>query len=492
MAFDLGSLLKDVSDSDTGREQIEYIALDLIDGDAGNFYALSDINQLANNIATVGLQQPLRVRKHPTEAGRYMVVSGHRRRAALEVLRKDDPEKWAEAACIVQLDSVSPALQQLRLIFANSDTRKMSSADLNEQTAQVEKLLYQLKEEGHEFPGRMRDHVAEVVKISNTKIATLKMIREHLADCWKPDYKKGILGESSAYELSRMAPELQILLFEEKKRTNANIRWLYADDVKTFAKRAASIAKISCKSFGGACENKNAKLRKTAVSERYGCYYCDKCCNTCYHLTSCKNVCPRLKEKVKQMKADAREASRQAKLAQEEKDRPTIEKLQDLWMRFGYAREKAGKSAKEVYEAANMYYAKGDDVKMEELERCTVKFSTETTLPYGYGYRLSDVKGLIAVADLFGCSIDYLLCRTDIPEVASAAPAPAAPVSESDTIWHPISEEPPTGINLVWLDAHGYSDTAEYFGGGLISSVSTIPYEEARWWARLPMEDGNG
>ena len=229
MAFDLGELLKDVSKSDT-REQIEYIKLGLIDGDEQNFYELSDVESLANNIATIGLQQPLRVRPHPTVDGRYMAVSGHRRRAALQLLVKDDPEKWDEVACIVDRDTVSPALQQLRLIFGNANTRKMSSADLSEQAAQVEQLLYQLKEDGYEFPGRMRDHVAQVVQTSKTKLARLKMIRDNLAPCWQPDYKKDVLGESSAYELSRMSLAWQNLLFEEKQRTKANIRWLCADD----------------------------------------------------------------------------------------------------------------------------------------------------------------------------------------------------------------------------------------------------------------------
>lgn len=61
--FDLGELLKNaVPETDTGREQIEYIDIDLIDSDDRNFYQLSDLESLAANIETVGLQQPLRVR----------------------------------------------------------------------------------------------------------------------------------------------------------------------------------------------------------------------------------------------------------------------------------------------------------------------------------------------------------------------------------------------------------------------------------------------
>ena len=103
MAFNLADVLKDVSDLGTTREQIEYIGRDQIDSDENNFYKLSDLDGLANNIATCGLQQPIRVRRK--EDGRYVIVSGHRRRAAIEMLAEDDPEKWRDVACIVEQDN---------------------------------------------------------------------------------------------------------------------------------------------------------------------------------------------------------------------------------------------------------------------------------------------------------------------------------------------------------------------------------------------------
>ena len=60
----LDDQLSKVSDSDTnGREQIQYINLELLDADEANFYTIKDIDKLAANIELCGLQQPLRV--HP-------------------------------------------------------------------------------------------------------------------------------------------------------------------------------------------------------------------------------------------------------------------------------------------------------------------------------------------------------------------------------------------------------------------------------------------
>lgn len=94
-----GAVLKAVSDSDTaGREQIEYIDIDLLDGDPRNFYALPNIAELAENILLVGLQQPLRVRA--AENGRFVVTTGHRRRQALLKLVEQGYDQFRQVPCI--------------------------------------------------------------------------------------------------------------------------------------------------------------------------------------------------------------------------------------------------------------------------------------------------------------------------------------------------------------------------------------------------------
>ena len=218
MSFDLGAMLASVSDSDTGREQIEYIPLVNLESDPNNFYQLNHLDELADNIATCGLQQPLRVRPDPDKQGKYIIVSGHRRRAAVEILAKENMEKWRGVPCIVERDSVSPALQQLRLIYANANTRAMTSAEISQQAEQVEKLLYKLQEEGYEFPGRMRDHVAKAVQVSTSKLARLKVIRENLAEEWQPAFQSDKLNESTAYELAKMPVEWQRIFWGANKK----------------------------------------------------------------------------------------------------------------------------------------------------------------------------------------------------------------------------------------------------------------------------------
>ena len=163
-------------------------------------------------------------------------------------------------------------------------------------------------------------------------------------------------------------------------------------------------------------------------------------------------------DKIKKIKADKKEANKQAKLAQEEKDRPKIEQLQLLWNRFALARAQAKKTVKATYEAAGMYYGCNTGNEVQQLENGETKITTNTNTPYGYGVTRWGAESLVAIANLFGCSIDYLLGRTDIMEVAQTAP-PTEKVSESGTgqgnieivplQWLPGQESPRTNLRAL-------------------------------------------
>ena len=161
MAFDLSEVLKDVSRPDTDKQQIRYIPIELIDPDPDNFYSLDGLEELAGSIEMLGLQQPLLVR--PAPEGRFTVISGHRRRAAILLIRDGGSEQFADGVpCIVDYSAASDALRELKLIMANADTRKMTSADQNTQAERIEDLLRQLEDEGFQFPGRLRDWVSKL------------------------------------------------------------------------------------------------------------------------------------------------------------------------------------------------------------------------------------------------------------------------------------------------------------------------------------------
>ena len=398
----------------TKQEQIEYIDIDLLMSDERNFYELSGIEELAASIELIGLQQPIRVRM---KGDAYVIVSGHRRKAALRHLVLDGREDFRLVPCIVETGQVSEAMQELRLIYANSDTRKLSNADLAKQAERIKFLLYQLKEEGVEFPGRMRDHVAEACQISKSKLARLEVIQKGLHPLFRKPWEAGELKEVVAYALAQMPEDQQHKVFCMQNDKSGKFVYFYESDVKRAKEQLDSIAALTCsKQGGGPCTNKEGKWAFLRTKDYYygGCH--NKCCSKCPDLAKCKYACPLLHDKVQKLKADAKLQKQQELDAKAEKERPDIELITRLWCRAGEARVSAHKSVEAVYKAVKMMWSKSDDAKHLAMELGTAKISPESSLPYGYSIRLHEVKSLVALADLFNCSLDYLLCRTDDPK----------------------------------------------------------------------------
>ena len=463
------------------QRQIEYIDFNLIDSDPNNFYELSDLPQLASNIELFGLQQPLLVRTNPDDPSRVIIVSGHRRRAAMELLiEKEGREDLRSVPCIREEQTGSAAFNELMLIYANSDTRKMTSAEINKETQRVEQLLYQLKEEGYEFPGRMRDHVAEACKVSKSKLARLKVIRDDLADAWKSSYEKNDLGESVAYELAKLPQEYQQRIHEVWRSHDKPVRHLYGSQVETFGKRLAEIDALECKKCGSACTNRVLKQEKAILLESWSRFPCGKCCSKCDSLAKCKLACPRLADKVKKLKEDIKLQKQQEKLAQAERDRPEIEAIMALWDRFGKARAVAGKSVQACYNAAGVKYSIPSEDEVMALECLEAKYTPQTKLPYGYNCYLSDIHRLTKVADLLGCSLDYLLCRTDDPNGLNSA----SDAERTGIAWYPASVEPKSGTEVVVIDDLGCADNGKYFSGG--SFDGTVRWKEVVLWTPAP------
>ena len=421
MAFNLADVLRNVPDLNTGRDQIEYIRLESIEEDPNNFYQLSGIEDLAANIELCGLQQPIRVRAIPEAEGRYRIVSGHRRRKAVELLAQENPQKWGEVPCIVETDAVSPNLQQLRLIYANANTRTMTSAEVSEQAVQVEKLLYQLKEEGYAFPGRMRDHVAQAVNTSKSKLSRLKVIRENLAFSWQQPWKDGKLGESVAYTLAKLPAQWQEIIF----CGCSDPKFLYEGTVQEYAKRFEAIGAMNCgPKKDMVCTHKIPMMEKSC-KDRWSDPCKSRCCLTCSSLRTCKSSCAKSAgEKAKQKeayKADADETAR--KIA--ERDKPTIDIVRGVYDRVGQARAAAGVSVRELFEAQGKHFnEKADNEVFLKAESGEGKVGVNTPLPFGYGMYAGNVQALIQVADLLNVSVDWLLGREE--PVAAKVPEPGA------------------------------------------------------------------
>lgn len=444
--FDLADLLKDVSTlataSDFGREQIEYIDIGLIDGDPGNFYKLTQLEELASNIAVVGLQQPLRVRISEADPQRVVVVSGHRRLAALKLLMKEGREDLRGVPCIREHTAGSAALQELRLIYANRDTRVISSWELAKQAERVEMLLYQLKEEGFEFPGRMRDHVAQACKISAPKLARLKVIRGNLIPEYMSLFEQDKLPEQTAYALARLPADFQRRMasaltapprgdIAEKVLAKYNKGWRWEPH-------------LTCPD-GKACKRGDVFLRRDCESLDWQRFCGGKtCCLKCTQATSYSG-CSRMCSKAKAQQKEARDKEEEEAYKRRVKQGRKYQKETQVYAkRLLRAIDAAG-----VPEDTKINWRNYNGIQVSTIRQWAVgEFNSDPAKWYGVNLKpgtcYSD--NLAGLAQLLNCSTDFLMGLTEDIRPPQAQEGPENPIEvlEDETAsadsWDDISE----------------------------------------------------
>ena len=289
--FDLAALMGEaVSKSNTGEMQVEQIPLTEIEENENNSYAQNDIDELAESIEVIGLQQPLVVRRK-TEGG-YLLLAGHRRRRnALALLdRKTAP-------CIVLDADLDQSLQTLILHWTNTMARGGGGLTAQYTAAaakEIEAALKDLQARGVvELPGKLRSYVAEVLKTSESQIARAKAIDNGLAKAWQGDFKCHRINDSAAYELSQLDPELQ------RKLHGAYQGKMYSLDAKKIKahKKAAEypFTQLTCpaESFS---PHPCTGMDKRAAWVRDG--KCPGCCHSCDKADGCEKACGVVKQRL--------------------------------------------------------------------------------------------------------------------------------------------------------------------------------------------------
>ena len=455
--FDLAKLMEGVSKSDTSKQQIRYIPLDLIDPDPANFYSLDGIEELAGSIEMLGLQQPLLVR--PVQGGRYVVISGHRRREALLRIVEGGSEQFADGVpCIVDAGEASEALRELKLIMANSDTRRMSSADQNKQAERIEDLLRQLVDEGYVFPGRLRDWVSKLSGMSRTKLARMKVIREKLApDLLENYYNKGDMNEAVAYELAQRPEEMQRRICEAYTAKGSDLKHMQTFYVTRQVKVIGFLEKRECPVKAGCrCINQDRILQSAGDYEP--CSSGQECCADCRKYVTCRNRCPLLDEKAKEERARQREASKDQRAAEKALRDADVDAIDRVWTRFGKALEEEGVTDVRLRKQLNTRYGLHEfdtyvsEKRTDELlgSACT-DIKPNDPMPFWYGFRANDYRKLCAIADALHVSLDYLFLRDDVPDRREL------PVSEKDTTPQWRTGDPPADGRYLCRVQYGSS-----------------------------------
>ena len=280
--FNLAAIMSAGMEASTDIMQIQEISLNCIYDNADNFFAVDDVQDLADSIALIGLQQPLVVMAAGAQAdGRmgYILIAGHRRKAALQALER------TTAPCIIT-KPVENELETLALIQTNTLSRTLDYAARMEAVQRTEEALLSLKEKGYDLPGKMRDRVAEITQEKQSEIARMKVINKGLSVPLLQALKDKKISASVAYELARL-DETGQTHFAKKVAENA---YVSANTVQEYAARqSADWAKIQCP-----CRYTEVACSDYQVLTLTKCRESGKevtCCHECPEKSQCKKVC---------------------------------------------------------------------------------------------------------------------------------------------------------------------------------------------------------
>ena len=184
--------------------KLEYIDINKIHRSEKNFYEIIDIDDLAEDIKINGLNHNIVVR--PTENGTYELISGERRYTALSKLVNEGNKQFASVPCkIVELNDLDA---EIVLIQANAQTRELSES---EKLKQVQRLseLYKAKKANGEKVGKIREVIANDLKLSPTQVGRYERINNNLIPELKELLEQGNLSTSNASEFSTLSEESQ-------------------------------------------------------------------------------------------------------------------------------------------------------------------------------------------------------------------------------------------------------------------------------------------
>ncbi len=201
--------------SDSFIDSIKMIDVDLVKPSADNFFSLSEIEVLAEDIERQGLKHNLVVSEDKDQKGTYWLKSGHRRFEAIKFLIAENRLTNKTVPCLV--DGIkTKAENMLDLIMLNATTRVMTDAEIMQQYNTLEKTYKELEAEGKKFKGRLRERIAEALQVSSAQVSKIEKINRYAVDEIKEAVGSGEMSISTANDVAKLDKEKQKELVKKK------------------------------------------------------------------------------------------------------------------------------------------------------------------------------------------------------------------------------------------------------------------------------------
>lgn len=469
--FDITAVLgQQVSKLDSGAA-VQQIPFDLLIPNPQNEkLSMPAIEEMADDIEFHGgILEPLLVKP---DGDNYMVLSGHRRRAGGELLRKRRPDLLATVPCIV-LHPTSEAEETMIMISANKQ-RPKTDADLMDELERTRTALVALRKQGMEMPGKLRDMQAEALKISASKVARLDVIRKGLISyvdgqpAFMIQFRAEKLPESTAYALARMTPYQQEIVFDATKK-----KGISKETAEDLLERMSYIVdpKRKCPD-GTPCTNSERMLRESCKKDRSW-EMCDGCCLTCSQRRSCARPCPKAKDEIEHERERDRKSKDKQDREQKKREQDARKGNKALACRILVAAKRNGCDLSKLREA-------NPNWSLDRLQKNAVGEDLSSYANAYLPYYASEYKRIV---DFLGCTVDYLMGFSETPQ-----PAPS--------VWRNAAQElPPEGTFVFACDEFGAVAHSVFFGGRFmdagLKSVGNTELPHIAWWMYSPeLPDG--
>lgn len=213
--FDM-SIVKNMqaASADSFADNIKMVDIDSLIPSDNNFYDVSDIELLADDIERQGLKHNLVVADNYD--GTYTVVSGHRRTLAKKLLIDQGRTNTHTLPCYIIVNkSVSEI--KMDLIMLNATQRKYSDADLLNEYENLIDVCKQLESDGKRIPGRIREYAAKTLRVSPAQIGKIENIKNNAIPDVVNSVKSGEVSISTANEIAKLSPSKQQALSDNNK-----------------------------------------------------------------------------------------------------------------------------------------------------------------------------------------------------------------------------------------------------------------------------------
>lgn len=209
----IGTDMKAAS-ADSFLDNMKMIDFEEIKLNKENFYELSELELLADDIERQGLKHNLVVSKDSGGTG-YWLISGHRRYCAIKMLIEQHRLTSTLIPCYIDGERTQ-AEARLNLIMLNATQRKYTDAETMAEYETLKATFQQLEDEGKPVKGRIRELIAKTLNVSPAQVGKIENIKNNAIEEVHEAVKNGEMSISTANEVAKLTPEKQEEIIAEK------------------------------------------------------------------------------------------------------------------------------------------------------------------------------------------------------------------------------------------------------------------------------------